>query len=144
MTTHCPATTFTVLVTNRFHQVAQQFYKHYSDSQKAKQVYLNTLSVQAVRFYLTCLGIETNLEKSSSWDPVVQMLSNAADLWVADLGRLECCPGLPDQNNLKISEEAWDDRIGYLFVQFNQSLTEATLLGFLPQVQETPITLQAL
>ncbi len=144
MTPHCPSTTFTIPLTHRFHQLAQQFYNHHRNAQKAKQIYLNTLSVQAVKFYLTCLGIDACLEKSDSWNPVVQVLSNAADLWVTDGGRLECCAVLPAQTQLDIPEEAWDDRIGYLFVQLNNSLTEATLLGFLPQLQPTPIPIQAL
>lgn len=144
MTSHRLSTTFSIPITSDFHQIAQQFYQHHSDAQKAKQVYLNTLSVQAAKFYLTCLGIDTNLEKSDCWDPVVQVLSNAADLWITDLGRLECCGVLPDQIHFKISEEAQEDRIGYLFVQFNEALTEATLLGFLTQLQPSVVTLQML
>ena len=144
MTSHRSSTALTIPITKRFHQIAQQFYQHHSDAQKARQVYLNTLSVQAVKFYLTCLGIAADLEKSDCWDSVLQVLSNAADLWVAELGRLECCPVLPKQTYLTAPEEAKEDRIGYLFVQLNETLTEAKLLGFLPKLQPSPITVELL
>ncbi|MDV3349219.1 DUF1822 family protein [Leptothoe sp. ISB3NOV94-8A] len=144
MTTHCQPTKFRMPLTDRFHHIAQQFYQHHSDPQKAKQVYLNTLSLQTVRFYLTCLAIETDLEQSISWNPTLQVLSNAADLWVTGVGRLECCPVLPEQTAWTISEDVWTDRVGYVFVQLDSELTEATLLGFLTQLSETPVTIQQL
>ncbi len=136
--------TFQVLLTNRFHQAAQAFYPHHADAVKAKQVYLNTLSVQAVRFYLNCLGIHTSLEQSESWNPVLQVLADIADLWVDDHGRLECRPVLPGESVWKVPLEVLTERIGYVFVQFNAALTEATLLGFLPQLTEASVTLEQL
>lgn len=134
MTVKHERTTFRVPLTAAFHQAAQRFYQYHSDPQKGKQVYLNTLSVQAVRFYLTCLGIETALEKSESWHPVSQALADTADLWVTGLGCLGCRPVLPASSNIGISPEARSRHsIGYLFVQFNSRLTEATLLGFLSE-----------
>lgn len=158
MTVKRKHTTFKVPLTEAFHQVAQEFYHHHANPIKGKQIYLNTLSVQAVKFYLDCLGIESDLEKSESWHLVSQVIADIADLWVNDLGRLDCRPVLPEASMLEISPEAWGgdspsegqgQRIGYLFVQFNTALTEATLLGFLPpeaplKIQHTPITLDQL
>lgn len=144
MTPQCQSTTFKIPLTERFHQTAQQFYQHHGDPDKAKQIYLNTLCVQTVQFYLTCLGIGTDLEQSNSWDPVLQVLSNGADLWVNDLGRLECRPVLPGQTDWEIPAETWDDRIGYIFVQLDQDLAEATLLGFLDQAAAAAVTAECL
>ncbi|MEO1348649.1 MAG: DUF1822 family protein [Cyanobacteria bacterium J06635_15] len=144
MTVKRDQATFKVPLTDAFHQAAQGFYHHHSEPQKGKQVYLNTLSVQAVRFYLTCLGIETCLEKSESWNPVLQVLANIADLWVSDLGRLECRPILPGTSTWKMPSEVWADRVGYVFVQVDTELTEANLLGFLPEVKEELVTLEQL
>ena len=135
---------FRAPLTDAFHQAAQGFYQRHTDPKKRKQVYLNTLSVQAAQFFLTCLGIETSLENSESWNPVLQVLADSADLWVNDLGRLECRPVLPEQAVWVIPSEVWADRIGYLFIQVDAELTEATLLGFLPQVEGEPITLEKL
>ncbi|MBE7384729.1 MAG: DUF1822 family protein [Leptolyngbya sp. SIO1E4] len=141
MTVKRDQTTFRVPLTDAFHQAAQGFYHHHSEPQKRKRVYLNTLSVQAAQFYLTCLGIETSLEKSESWNPTLQVLADTADLWVGNLGRLECRPVLPDSSTVDIPSEAWADRIGYLFVQVDPALTEATLLGFLPQPEAASVPL---
>ena len=136
--------TFRVPLTDAFHRAAQGFHQHHTDRQKGKRVYLNALSVQAVQFYLSCLGVTTCLEKSDSWQPVSQVLADTADLWVEDLGRLECRPVLPECASLEVPSEVWRDRIGYVFVQFDSALREATLLGFLPQVESETIALAQL
>ncbi|MEM8810557.1 MAG: DUF1822 family protein [Cyanobacteria bacterium P01_G01_bin.38] len=144
MTVKRDQTTFNVPITDAFHRAAQGFYQHHAEPQKGKRVYLNALSVQAVQFYLTCLGVKTDLERSESWHPISQVLADTADLWVSDLGRLECRPVLPDSSTLEISPEVWADRIGYLFVQFDAALTEATLLGFLRQLDGEIVSLAQL
>lgn len=126
--------TFTVPLTLEAHRIAQQFYQRQSDPRKARQVYLNTLAVYAVNFYLGCLGIETALDASDSWNPVLQTLANLADLEVKGLGKLECRPVLPNERVCQLPPEVLEDRIGYVAVQFDRSLTEATLLGFVSTV----------
>jgi hypothetical protein len=113
------------------HRRAQQFAQCQTNSQKAKQVYLNTLAIYAVDFHLQCLGFETDLNKSESTDAIMQMLLDVADLEVKNLGRIECRPVLPNQETVEIPADVWEDRIAYIAVQLNESLTEATLLGFL-------------
>lgn len=113
------------------HRRAQQFAQCQTNSQKAKQVYLNTLAIYAVDFHLQCLGFETDLNKSESTDAIMQMLLDVADLDVKNLGRIECRPVLPNQETVEIPADVWEDRIAYIAVQLNESLTEATLLGFL-------------
>ena len=126
--------TFTVSLTLRAHQAAAQFREQQSHPQKAKQVYLNALAVQAVSSYLGWLGIETDLAASSSWNPVFQSLADVADLHILGQGKLECRPVLPNAQTCYVPPEVWVDRLGYVAVQFDAELTEATLLGFLPEV----------
>jgi hypothetical protein len=136
--------TFTVPLTLEAHIIAQQFHKQQSNSRKGKQVYLNTLAVYAVNFYLECLGIETDLEASDSWDQVMQTLTNTADLVVKEKGKLECIVVLPEAKVIAVSPEVWEDRIGYVAVQMNQELTEATLLGFVPEIATEKLPLSQL
>lgn len=134
----------TVPLTQANHRVAQEFYRHHPDSQKAKRVYLNTLSVQAVTFYMTCLGYETDLDQSASWDPALQVLSETADLWINGIGRLECRPVLPMMKSCWVPSQVRSDRIGYVAVSLNPELTEAELLGFVPTVQSDYVSLDKL
>jgi hypothetical protein len=133
--------TFTVPLALEAHFLAQEFRALASNPQKAKQIYLNTLAVYAVNFYLQCQGLETEWEKSDSANPVMQTLLNVADLQVKGLGKFECIAVLPDSETCYIPPEIWEDRIGYIAVHLNESLREATLLGFVEQVttSELPI-----
>jgi Protein of unknown function (DUF1822) len=124
--------TFTVPLSFEAHALAEQFRREQSSPQKAKQVYLNTLAVCAVDFYLQCLGVETEAEKSDSRNPLCLKFMNAADLSVKSIGRLECCPILPESTIMHIPVEARTDRVGYVAVRLEQSLKQATLLGFTP------------
>lgn len=125
--------TFKVPLTLKAHQLAQQFHKQQTNSRKAKQVYLNTLAVYAVNSYLECLGITTDLENSDSWNTVMQTFANTADLVIKERGRLECIAVLPNAKFCQIPLES-QDRNGYVAIQFNQELTEATLLGFVSEI----------
>ncbi|MBD1821004.1 DUF1822 family protein [Cyanobacteria bacterium FACHB-DQ100] len=135
---------FTVPLAARVHQQAEQFRRQYTDGQKAKQVYLNTLAVQAVNYYLQCIGIETDWEASHSANPVMQILLDVADLNIRHRGKLECRPILPNAQTCPVPVEAQSDRIGFVAVQLNESLTEATLLGFSPTLQTGRLMLRQL
>jgi len=130
MTKLSESLTFNVALSSSAHRLAQKFRGQQSNPQKAKQVYLNTLAVFAVKFYLRCLEIETDWEVSQSWNPVMQTLMDVSDLEVSGLGKLECRPVLPGTQVVHIPPEVWSDRIGYVAVQLDSSLQEATLLGF--------------
>ena len=135
------SSTFTALLSLSDHWLAEQFRKQHSNPHKAKQVYLNTLAVSAVNFYLRCMGIETNREISQSHDPIMQAAMDVADLEICDRGKLECRPVLPGAQVVYISPEIWSDRIGYVAVQLDPSLQKATLLGFTEalSVEEFPV-----
>lgn len=129
--------TFTVPLSSEFHAKAEQFRLQHKNPQKAKQVYLNTLAVSAVNFYLRCMGIATNWEASDSSNPIIQTLMDVADLEIIGLGKIECRPILPQENVIHIPPEASCERVGYLAVQLDESLSKATLLGFSKTVTES-------
>lgn len=142
--------TLSVPITLAAHRQAQLFYAHHPDLCKAKQVYLNTLAVEAVGTYLSWLGLAAETAASDSWNPVMQTLADVADLHMPGQGSLECRPVLPDATTFSIAPAAKGDLIGYLPVLFDEALESATLLGFMPSakvsaeasagVQEMPLS----
>ncbi|NJN88057.1 MAG: DUF1822 family protein [Leptolyngbyaceae cyanobacterium SL_7_1] len=134
----------TIPITLKMHQLAQHFRQHHPHPQKAKQTYLNTLAVYSVHSYLNWLGIETDLPTSHSWDVTLQQLADVADLHVVGKGRLECRPVLPDQPLCVVPAEVWNGRIGFVAVQLDAALEEATLLGFVPTMTAEALPLEQL
>ena len=128
-------------ITQAARTIAQQFATQQPTPHKAEQVLLNTLSVCVVNDYLQMMGIPTNLAASDSWNPIVRLCSDVADLEVPGIGRLECRPLRSTEQICHIPPEVWSDRIGYVMVQIDESLREASLLGFTPSVAtlELPI-----
>ncbi len=142
MTKELSNLTFNVPLGAEAHRLAQQFCRKQSGS-KVKQVYLNTLAVSAVNFYLQCMGIKTNWKGSLSYSLVLGSLMDVADLEIPKIGKLECRPILPQTNILTIPPEVWCDRLAYLAVRLDSSLEQATLLGFTkkaPESGELPIS----
>lgn len=126
------------------HIQAEKFCRYHTLSSKAQQVYLNTLAVTAVNSYLNLIGWSTNLEQSDSWNPVAQMMMDVADLMIPSYGKLECRPVLSRQETVIIPPEVWSERIGYVLVMLDKSWQKATLLGFVPQVNQTELPLSQL
>jgi len=122
-------------------RTAQQFANEQPTPQKAEQVRLNTLAVCAVNDYLQMIGIPTNLEASDSWNPVLRLCADVADLEVTGIGRLECRPHKSGQSSCYIPPEVWLDRVGYIVVEIDELSLEATVLGFTQTVtsEELPI-----
>ncbi|NEO64267.1 MAG: DUF1822 family protein [Moorea sp. SIO4G2] len=133
--------TFKVPLALAAHRRAKEFQQHQANLTKAKQVYFNTLAVYAVNFYLRCMGFETNLEESDSWNPVMQTLMDVADLTVKNHGKLECRLVLPEAKCVKVPAAVWQERIGYVAVELDQALEEASLVGFADTVitEELPL-----
>ncbi|MUG94135.1 DUF1822 family protein [Scytonema sp. UIC 10036] len=125
--------TFTGLISPVSRRLAEKWSKQQATPQKGQQVLLNTLSVSFVNFYLECMGFETELETSDSWNPVQQTLMDVADLCIKDLGKLECRPVLENSQTVCIPPEVTSDRIGYVAVQISETLQEAKLLGFVKE-----------
>ncbi|MEH2171086.1 MAG: DUF1822 family protein [Nostoc sp.] len=120
---------------------AQQFANQQPNPEKAEQVRLNTLAVWVVNDYLQMMDIPTDLQASDSWNPIVRLCGDVADLEVPSIGRLECRPVHLHQQICSIPPETWEERVGYLIVQFDESLEEARLLGFIPSVATETVPL---
>lgn len=136
--------TFTVRLCGEAHRIADRFRQQQLNQSKAKQVYLNTLSVYAVNFYLKCMGFEPDWNQSDSFDPMIQKFSDTADLNVKHLGKFECRPVLTEEQIISIPLEAMNHRRGYFVVQLNPNLTEANILGFVRKVSTDEICLTEL
>ncbi|MEM9218491.1 MAG: DUF1822 family protein [Cyanobacteria bacterium P01_F01_bin.150] len=128
-------------LTAGMHQMAEQFYRYHSSPEKIRQVYLNTLAVLVVDSYLEAIGIETNMEASESWQVSTQALSDVAELPILNRGSLECRPVVPSEQQCYVPMESWGGRIGFVAVQMDQNLEEATILGFLPSVDAETVPL---
>lgn len=139
-----PENSFIVPLSRTAHQQAQRYYQHYTNPHKAKQVYLNQLAIYAVKYYLNCLGLET---EDRDWDfdkLLLQALSETAHLTIKDWGILECRFVLPNVDYMTVPPEVWQDRQGYIAVQFNAELTQADLLGFVTKVTQEKVAFQEL
>jgi hypothetical protein len=160
-------------ITQEALQIARQFASEQPTQQKALQVYLNTLAVCSVNNYLRIMDIPTSLTASDSWNPVVRLVVNVADLCVTGLGRLECRPvsvttldlkTAQQPNNLSLQfisskstsktknallscyvpPEVQLGRIGYVVVKVDLEQQEATLLGFSPRVETEELLISQL
>lgn len=137
--------TFTVPLDSSIHCQAQELFKQHkqqSNPQRAKQIYLNTLAVSAVNSYLNYTGIETDLKASDRYDPdpELQDLYNLTDLQVTGIGKLDCLPVWSGAEVIQIpSDTLLSSEIGYIAVQLDGALQEATLLGFLKTIEEARV-----
>ncbi|NEQ27775.1 MAG: DUF1822 family protein [Microcoleus sp. SIO2G3] len=121
--------------------VADRFAARLPDS-KVVQVRLNTIAVCVVENYLQLMGIATDRAASDSWNPIMQLSADIADLQIVNVGRLECRPLLPNTQTCYIPPEVWEDRIGYVAVQVDEAQQQANLLGFVPtaSAEELPLS----
>ena len=126
----------TLPLTTEFNRIAQTFAQQCPFIEKATQIRRNTLAVCAVNAYLELLDIETNVSGSDSWNPMMQVMSNVADLQVASIGTISCRALLPDDTTCYVPPEDWYDRTGYVAVVIDELANQATLLGFTPTVGE--------
>jgi Protein of unknown function (DUF1822) len=123
----------TILLDREAYRLAEKFASQQATPEKLKRVYLNTLAVYAIHRYLGWLNIETNLEQSDSWHPVIHSLFDVADLVLPNINKkLECCAVLSGETAFNLPLEGTENLIGYVAVHFNEILTEAEILGFLP------------
>ncbi|MBE9215403.1 DUF1822 family protein [Plectonema cf. radiosum LEGE 06105] len=133
MNTNYEQTSFTIPLSMEAHEKANQRKKGISNTENAKKIYLNTLATYAVKYYLDCMGFETNCSDADKSNPWMLSLIDLADLEVKNVGKIECRPVLPDAEYLEIPSEVRSNRVAYVAVQFNQTLKEATILGFTTQ-----------
>lgn len=118
------------------HRRAQSFQRYHSAPAVQKRVYLNTLATYAVATYLEMRGYDIDLDHSYSQDPAQQTLMDVADIVVDGVGRLECRPVLPGDTAVTVPAAVSCDRAAYLAIQLDESLRQATLLGFFVAVPD--------
>jgi Protein of unknown function (DUF1822) len=123
---------------------ALQFAQQQANPEKAQQVRLNTLAVSVVSDYLQMMDISTDLEKSDSWNPIVRLLSDVADINLPGIGQIECRPVLKGQPWCYVPPETWSDRVGYIVVEIDEEQNFAQLLGFIATVNREQLTLNQL
>lgn len=117
-------------ITTEIRYVANQLAQKQLNRKKSEQVWLNTIAVSVVNNYLNMLSIQTDLLSSDSWNPVIQLCSDSADLIVSGVGKLECRPVKSGMSSCHIPLEVLNLRIGYTVVEIDDSLKEAKILGF--------------
>ena len=131
-------------ITENARRVARQFAQAQATAHKAEQVQLNTIAVFVTHDYCQMLGIPTDLEHSDSWNPVIRMTANVADLVLPDIGQLECRPIKAEAETCIAPPEVWDLRIGYVVIEIDDDLQTAKLLGFTPTVTGEEISVAQL
>ncbi|WP_353928880.1 DUF1822 family protein [Okeanomitos corallinicola TIOX110] len=130
------ALTFTVPIPLKAHRIAQQLSQAQFTAEKVRKVYHNILAVHTVDFYLRCMGLDTDVAQSDSHDKVMLTFTDVADIDVKNYGKLECRPVLSDADVCYVPPDVWSDRIGYMVVHLNESLQQATIIGFATTVSE--------
>lgn len=123
---------YTIALTPENHQVAKKFAIQQDNTEKAKQVYLNTLAVLAVKTFLEEISFPPDLEAGDSWNAGIRCFHDVADLLIPDLGKIECRPILPGDTKVSLPIEVLEDRIAYIAVRFQEELDQVQLLGYHP------------
>ncbi|MCT7958974.1 DUF1822 family protein [Laspinema palackyanum] len=136
--------TIPMLIARTSRRLAKQFALEQPNRQKAEQVYFNTLAVCVVKDYLEWMGIATEVSAAESWNAIARLGSNVADLPVTGLGRIECRPMREHEPTCHIPREVWCDRLGYVVVEIQDSLKEATILGFINRIDSQQFALNQL
>lgn len=119
-----------VPLSTQAHEIALRFAAEQLTVEKGKKIYLNTLAVYTVHYYLKWFGIKTDLNSGECWHPGLRCLFDIADLVIPNVGKLECRRVLPGESRISLPTEVTIDRIGYVAVQFNEYLNQVQLLGF--------------
>ena len=133
----------TLPITTEFQKIAQQFAQRCPFPDKAPQIKQNTLAVCAVNVYLQLMDIPTCVEESDSWNPMMQMMADVADLIVPGVGVFSCRAIAPDDTTCYIPPEDWHSRAGYVAVVIDEDAHQATLVGFTPnvgEIEQVPLT----
>lgn len=134
---------------NQAHDLALSFASQQANPVIGKKVYLNVLAVWAVHTYLKWMQVETDLPDSNGNNLALSTIDRAKNLVIPELGKIECYPLLPNENQISITKwrcaiafDIFEECLGLVAVQFSQDLTEVHLLGFKPTIDLDPNTEQ--
>lgn len=114
------------------HHWAKVFATEQVSPERQRQVYVDTLAVYSVHSFLQWMEVETDLDKSESWNRLPCDFEDGSDLVLPQLGTLECCAVLPGQTSYTVPTGSIRSRVGYVLVQFSQRLESVQILGFVP------------
>lgn len=131
-------------ITETARAIANQFARNQPSAEKIESVRLNTLAVWVTNDYFQMMGIPTHLESSDSWNPMMRIMSDVADLMLPELGQLECRPVRGNASVCQVPPDVWDLRVGYVVVDIEEDLQTAKLLGFVPAVESEELSLSEL
>ncbi len=126
----------TLPITTEFRRLADRFSGRWGTTAKAVQIRRNTLAVCAVNAYLELMEISSAIAQGDSWNPVMQTVSDVADLVLPDTGVLSCRAVEPGASTCYVPPEDWHDRMGYVAVVIDEAANEASLVGFVTDVGE--------
>ena len=128
--------TFPIDLTLSHQETAKKLSQNKLNTAQAKEFYHNILAVCLVKDYLELLGYETDWESCEFHDPVMASFADVADLEVKNHGKLECRAVFSDED-IYVPPDAWENRIGYVFVYLDESQRQQHIIGFVPSVVET-------
>ena len=130
-----------IIPTQSLQQTAMHFSQRHPLS--AERIYRNTLAVGVVAQYLNLLGIKTDITQGDSWNPVLQLVNDVADLVLPDYGRIECRIVEADASECYVPADVSCDRIAYIMIRLslNSAEPKAALLGFTAEVTDEWIQL---
>ncbi|MFK8184720.1 MAG: DUF1822 family protein [Phormidesmis sp.] len=131
-------------ITLEHQQMAQRFTQQCPFAEKVPQIERNTLAVCAVNAYLQMMGIATDVATSDSWNPMMQMMVDASDLRVPGVGALACRAMMPGDEACYVPPEDWSERAGYIAVVVDVAESQATLMGFMPAIEDAMMNEDAL
>jgi len=137
-------------ITYEARMIAKDFAAQQPTPSKKRQVYLNTLAVCVANNYMEMMGTPADLKASDSWNPVLRLCGDVADLKLAELGHLECRPietvssAEPDTVLCQIPEEMMNDRIGCMIIEIDLVRRRANLLGFAKALESSNVFLRQL
>ncbi|MEL6554401.1 MAG: DUF1822 family protein [Cyanobacteria bacterium J06621_11] len=124
---------------------AHRFAAQQPTTEKAAQVYRNTLAVLTTQRYLERLGVASETTAADSWHPLSRVLEDVADLAVPSLkGKLECRVVKAGDRTCHIPQSVHTDRIGYVIVQLDQPYQTGYLIGFVNTVSVCDLPLSYL
>ncbi|AGF52970.1 sll0281 [Synechocystis sp. PCC 6803] len=99
--------------------------------EKLQRLIKNLLAVRAIAHWLEIYGIDYDEGESYSRQPPIHLGETVADLYLPNLGRLECRGIGHQEEEIYFGAESWQDRLGYAVVEISEDLRQGEIFGFL-------------
>ena len=121
---------FRVPCSKESHELADKYAGQQVSKKKAKQVYLNTLSVYVGKDYLESLDFKTSLDNTSFSKSFLRMTEDVSDVIIPEIGTVEFRHVLPGEASFSIPNPDKKEVVAYVAVAFDDSLDFGDMLGF--------------